>query len=202
MEFLLVLNLVFLWLMLIVNLLATVGLSRRLSAIGQGDGHLSAPSFSEDDLVPVNQSAPDFHAETLDGSSVALTALVGKPLALIFLGPSCRACRDLPVQIAAWEPRLRQAGAQFLVISIGRAEETRQMFGELVHSVQVCTIPSPRAPLIEAYRAQATPCYYLIDGAGTIVTRRLGATHLSEDLASFAARSAERQTDVHATAME
>lgn len=119
--------------------------------------------------------AADFEFETRDGSRARLSDLRGTPVLLMFYEPDCENCLAAEKRLAASAP-LTQAVAdgslKILAIYIG---DDRAMW-----SSHAATIPEGWTVGIDAakridrdnlYNIGATPSFYLIDPAGTVVLK-------------------------------
>ena len=85
-----------------------------------------ASSLTQDDLetttlIHAGDTAPDFTVEMLDGSSVTLSELQGKPVLLIFWATWCPPCREELSHLQAGV--IDQFGDSITVLPISRGEE-------------------------------------------------------------------------------
>ena len=85
-----------------------------------------ASSLTQDDLetttlIHAGDKAPDFTVEMLDGSSVTLSELQGKPVLLIFWATWCPPCREELSHLQAGV--IDQFGDSITVLPISRGEE-------------------------------------------------------------------------------
>jgi cytochrome c biogenesis protein CcmG/thiol:disulfide interchange protein DsbE len=70
--------------------------------------------------IPVGQAAPDFTLETLDGKTLKLSDLKGKPVMLNFFTSWCSACRE---EMPALEEVYKEYQAQgFVIVAVNLAE--------------------------------------------------------------------------------
>ena len=85
-----------------------------------------ATSLTQDDvetttLIHAGDKAPDFSVKMLDGSTVTLSALQGKPVLLIFWATWCPPCREELSHLQAGV--IDQFGDSITVLPISRGEE-------------------------------------------------------------------------------
>src|SRR5688572_13929556 len=113
MEPVLVVSLILLWILVLLNLLLTLALARRLNTLSSqlGDPLANVPKLE------LGQPAPDFSAETLDGSQVSLTSYIGRNVAFVFISPSCGPCREEMPVLNALQPKAKRAGVELVLVS-------------------------------------------------------------------------------------
>ncbi len=87
METILIISSVLLWVMILLNLLLTLGLSRRLNA-----------RLPRMDFLKIGQPAPSFTAQTLQGETVTLSSYARRAVAFVFTSPHSanRVVRSFP----------------------------------------------------------------------------------------------------------
>ena len=93
-----------------------------------------ASSLTQDDLetttlIHAGDKAPDFTVEMLDGSSVTLSELQGKPVLLIFWATWCPPCREELSHLQ--EGVIDRYGDSITVLPISRGEERSKVEGFL-----------------------------------------------------------------------
>ncbi|GJQ52982.1 MAG: hypothetical protein HKUEN02_18290 [Anaerolineaceae bacterium] len=83
MEMILVVSSILLWVMVLLNMLWTLGLARRVRS--------AHPVM---DSLKIGQSAPAFSALTLQGKTMTLTDYAERAAAFVFVSPHCEPCRE------------------------------------------------------------------------------------------------------------
>lgn len=162
MNQILILSSVMLWTLVLVNLLLTFGLIRRLRAGTQN-------------LVPVERGlapgevAPPFTAQTLDGKTVTLTSYIGQPTAFLFITTTCGPCRDGVPRYEALYQKAAQSGVQLVLVSFDKLLQTQTFVDEFNIRMPVVVAPHDTNSFMEDYKVPGTPTYCLIDQAGNVV---------------------------------
>lgn len=158
-------------LLLLVGVVIIVGLIVGGLVLATGD----RVDWTADRQRPI---APDFTAQTLDGATVRLSDLRGRPVVLNFWASWCGPCRvearDLE---AAWQA-YRDQGVVFLGVntsdSEGGARQYIEEFGLTYPSIQ-----DTSADLSRVYGAGALPTTVFIDREGRVAGRRMGVLRAS-----------------------
>src|SRR5215208_5806177 len=97
----LVVSTILLWIIVLLNLLLTLALIRRINERSAGE---VAP-----EPLPVGQTAPDFFAETLQNERVTLANYAGRTLAMVFISPTCSHCRPIIPQVESLGPKAKDS---------------------------------------------------------------------------------------------
>jgi peroxiredoxin len=117
----------------------------------------------------VGADAPGFELPTPDGENVSLTELVarGRPVAIVFVSPSCRPCHYMFPDISRWQQSLSERLTITLVVHGERAEvaDLRAKFN------LSNTLSDPKADVFRAYRGQGTPSMVIVTPAGKVGIR-------------------------------
>lgn len=149
-----------LWLIVLLNLLLTFALIRRVAGSG---GHPSIGGLSGG--VP----APDFQAETPDGGQLFRRDLGDQtPLVLGFFSPSCDACEMQMPDFAAFVDRAHASGVRTLAVLDGDAEESQRLRAALPGDTTSLLAPRRANPMLNDYRVEAYPSYTVIRADGTV----------------------------------
>lgn len=106
METFLVISSILLWVLLLFNILLTLGLSRRISR-----------QFPKMESLKPGQPAPDFTAWTLDGEPVTRASYNAQSTALIFVSPHCGPCRDEMPKLETLRPQADSQGISLVLVS-------------------------------------------------------------------------------------
>lgn len=123
--------------------------------------------------VGTGDLAVDFVAPTLDGNSVQLSDLRGRPVILYFWATWCGSCVfDMPVMNAFYQQEI-DSGVVVLAVNVGQGETTvRDFVAEGGYSFLVGL--DGNMDIGRAYRLLGFPSTYFIDPDGVIRNVRMG----------------------------
>jgi cytochrome c biogenesis protein CcmG/thiol:disulfide interchange protein DsbE len=123
-----------------------------------------------------NVTAPDFQLKTLDGSTVTLSALKGRPVLLNFWATWCGPCRsEMPyLQQLSDDTKWQARGLVLLAVNLEESEATvRKFMGDNGFSFTVLLDTAGEAGRL--YNISAIPTTHIIDKDGIIKNSRTGA---------------------------
>jgi peroxiredoxin/uncharacterized membrane protein YphA (DoxX/SURF4 family) len=141
--------------------------------------------------LPVGSVAPAFSVRDTHGETLTLETLRarGRPVALVFVNPSCPPCKELLAQIGEWQealaPRLTIA-----ILSDGTAEANRHLWE--THHINDFLLQEKYAQVLNLYKAEATPAAVVVDPDGTIGSPTAGGPLAIEELIRLTLRRSER----------
>jgi peroxiredoxin len=161
-EYVLVVSSILLWIMLLLNLLLTLALVRKVNKSSQGQQQPKG-------LEP-GTSAPDFSASTLDGETVTLARYAGRSAAFIFMSTHCAPCRTTMPELEKVYPLARQAGVEMVLVMKEDAEEVRRFLQEMESSIPALIAPPGKDSFHERYQSPGTPSYCIIDEQGIVLS--------------------------------
>ncbi|HEY4691675.1 MAG TPA: peroxiredoxin family protein [Anaerolineae bacterium] len=181
METILVLSSILLWVMVLLNLLLTLGLARRMRV-----------TFPRMGSLKVGQRAPDFTAQTLKGETVTLATYAGRAVAFVFVSPDCKPCREELPRLAGLRPKAEQFGVELLLVSDADEDKTLSFVEGTVDGLPVLVAPRERNPFFSDYKAMGTPSYCLIDAHGKVRVAGVGVSELAEKIEALSSSSERR----------
>ncbi len=114
-------------------------------------------------VLQAGGAAPDFALPTVQGDTVALSALQGKSALLAFVTAECPYCQKLNKELEAFE---LNADQQLVFICTG--EEGARKIRETYSFTYPVLIDSAGA-VSQAYKTPGVPTVYQVDGAGKVV---------------------------------
>jgi thiol-disulfide isomerase/thioredoxin len=116
---------------------------------------------------------PAFAAPAVDGTIVGPDTFAGRRTLVGLFATSCPGCADAAPAFAAWAARLADADvATVAVLATGPGEDGGELVGILT---KVGTLVVERRPgaVMDAFGAQITPSYFLVDATGRIERKGL-----------------------------
>jgi len=182
METILVLSSILLWLMVLLNLLLTLGLARRVRA-----------AFPTMEFLKVGQKAPDFTAQTLQGETVTLATYARRSVAFVFVSPDCKPCREELPRLEGLRPKAEQFGVELILVSDAAEDKTLPFVAGIVDGLPVLVAPRERTSFFHDYKAIATPSYCLVDVQRKVQAVGAGVSELEKtiDALSLAAKGGD-----------
>lgn len=164
MESILVISSISLWVVVLLNVLLTLGLARRVRS-----------AFPVMDTLKIGQKAPNFSAPTLQGKTVTLADYAGRTAAFVFVSPHCKPCREELPHLRELSPRAREYGAELVLVSDEGEETTRPFVEGTVDGLTVLVAPRDRNPLFTDYKVPGTPSFYLLNAQGKVQGTGVGS---------------------------
>lgn len=176
-----VLNSIILWVAVLLNLLLTVGLIRRVNTMGSGGGGVAGLPPG----LPAGTPVPDATVTALDGTEVALTDLTRGPSALLFLTTTCEGCRD---QLPAVRTVLAGASGIGVVALIATTDPADAgTYRDELPGATVVMAAGTTSDALARLQVHTFPMYYTVDGQGRIADTAFTPTALEGALASLGA---------------
>lgn len=181
METILIISSILLWVVVLLNVLLTLGLARRIRS-----------AFPRMESLKVGQKAPDFSAQTLQGKPITLNEYKGRAAAFIFVSPDCKPCREELPKLRNLMPSFKQSGIELVLVSDGDEEKTRSLVDGSADGLSVLVAPREHNPLFSDYKAMGTPSFCLIDANGKVQAAGIGVSELTENIEALASSSERR----------
>lgn len=175
METILIISLISLWVVVLLNLLLTLGLARRIRNT----------AFPLMESLKIGQKAPNFSALTLQGSTITLADYAGHAAAFVFVSPHCAPCREELPHLRDLAPKAGGYGAELVLVSDEGEETTRPFVEGTVDGLTVLVAPRDRNPLFRDYKVPGTPSFYLLDEHGKVQATGIGVSDLAGKLEAF-----------------
>ncbi len=122
----------------------------------------------------VGNAAPDFTLKTLEGQTVRLSDLRGKPVVLNFWATWCPPCRQEMPDLEKAYQKYKDQGIVFLGVDMKEDEATVQEFIQK-NGYHWTFVLDPAAQAANAYLVSAIPSTFFIDADGVIRDLQLGA---------------------------
>jgi peroxiredoxin len=161
MQSVLVVSSVALWVVVLLNLLLTLAVIRRINGGGQ---------VHQMGLKPGTE-APDFTAQTLDGKIVTLASYTGHKVAFIFISPYCQPCKAKIPDFQAIHVKTRQVGVEWVLVNVaGTLADAQAMVADFKITTPLLYAPRDTNPFIRDYQAGGTPSYCMVDEDGKVLS--------------------------------
>jgi peroxiredoxin len=146
------------WVVLLLNLLLTLAIIRKMNAGSQ---------ISQIGLKPSTQ-VPAFTAQALNGDVVTQDSLIGKMTLLIFISPDCGPCKEALPKYKDLYIKTQQLGMEMFLVSVGDLERTRELVDQFSLTQPVLIAPKESNPFMKDYQIAGTPEYTLVDAKGQV----------------------------------
>lgn len=158
----LVISSVLLWIIVLVNVLLTIALIRRLN-------QMSSMTFPDDEGLAKGTPAPDFTAETLTGEMVTLAHYAHKVVSFIFISPTCGPCVEKLPTMNDLATTARQAGVELVLVSTDGEKAAMAALVQKHHvTVPLLFAPLDHNPFARDYKAESTPFYCQLNQDGSV----------------------------------
>lgn len=159
---LLTVSMVLLWLIVLLNLLLTLALIRRIGqpAQAQTTGLMG---------LSAGDKAPDFTAHTPEGRPVTLANFLGRPTAFLFISPTCSACLTSLSDYVEAYALARQADANLTLVVSATPKETGDFLAQHGLSLPAVAAPYHDNPFMQTYKSSGFPTYCYLDERGIVV---------------------------------
>ena len=142
-------------------------------------------SGSPDNPISRGQPTPAISGTTLDGATLDLASLRGRPVIVNFWGPSCVPCRD---EFPLFKAKLQEHGAEGLaivgVLMNDAPAPARDFVAE--YGATWPTVLDESGSVRNAYRVAARPQSYFIDRDGILRSIQVGQVTDAEFERQFA----------------
>ena len=129
---------------------------------------------SESSVATVGEAAPNFELQNLDGQSISLSSLRGKPVLVNFWATWCGPCVSEMPYIQEIHEEWSDRGLMVLAINIGdSAAEAEQFLQE--HNLSLPVLLDTRNVVASQYGIRAIPTTFFIDKDGIVRNKVIGA---------------------------
>lgn len=133
-------------------------------------------------FLKVGRQAPDFTAQTLQGETVSLARYAGRRVALVFVSPDCKPCREELPTLTRLRTRAEQLGVEIVLVSDADEDKTIGFVEGAVDGLPVLVAPRARTSFLSNYKAMGTPSYCLLDAQGKVQAAGMGLAELGEKM--------------------
>jgi peroxiredoxin len=161
-ETILVVSSILLWLVVLLNLLLTLALVRRLNASRTHQVPVSEMGLKRGEI------APEFTAQTLASEMVTLHSYAGRNTVFIFISTHCAPCHEILPSLVSLGPKAARAGVELVLVSGNELDETRALMEQEQIRLPVLVAPRGSNSFLEDYKATEVPTYCFIDEQGKV----------------------------------
>lgn len=141
--------------------------------LSQPDGASAGDSTLPDVAPRVGNRAPDFALKSLDGRTIRLSELRGKPVMVNFWASWCPPCKnEMPVFEKAYQ-RYRSQGMEFLGVDVEEDAETVRKFVQENGYSWLFLLDSD-GKVSRSYQVSGIPTTFFIDREGIIRDLQIG----------------------------
>jgi len=131
-------------------------------------------SESESSVATVGEAAPNFELQNLDGQSISLSSLKGKPVLVNFWATWCSPCVSEMPYIQEIHEDWSDSGLMVLAINMGdSASEVEQFLQE--HDLSLPVLLDIKKVAAPKYGIRAIPTTFFIDKDGIVRNKVIGA---------------------------
>lgn len=155
----LALNQFALWTLLLLNLLLTLSLARRVRH-----------EFPPDLFLKPGEKAPDFSAPSLSGEIFERSRFEGKKYTLIFTSPDCITCDGIIDGLRDLRAVSREQDIELILVSDRGHDATLPHVSDIgKNGVPVLIAPRTENPLFKDYRVPGVPSYVYVGETGAVI---------------------------------
>ncbi|KAA3663980.1 MAG: TlpA family protein disulfide reductase [Chloroflexi bacterium] len=154
---------ILLWILVLLNLLLTFGIVRRVNLRSS-----NVPQW-DDELLEAGATAPDFTVDTLSGESVSLAEYEGFRRILIFLSVGCTPCVEALPKIKDIALRIESSDGVLALIFSQSVEDVMSFADDHHLKLPIWTVP-PSSSFWQDYNVTGTPSFCVIDPQNKVVS--------------------------------
>jgi len=135
------------------------------------------------DIPAPGRPAPDFQLQDLDGQTVSLAGLRGRPFLINFWATWCGPCRmEMPFLQQVYEdPKWSEQGLVILAVNLGEPAATVEGFME-ENGLSFTVLLDTSREVGRAYNAALIPTTYFVDKDGIIQDIKIGVFRSKADI--------------------
>jgi len=139
---------------------------------------------AESSVVRVGELAPDFQAQNLDGHTISLSDLRGKPVLLNFWATWCPPCREEMPYLQQIYEEWSGEGLIVLAVNIGESPATVEEFAQ-VYNLTLPILLDINGEAAQVYNVTAFPTTFFVDRDGIVRKKVIGAFRGKEQIEEY-----------------
>ena len=125
-------------------------------------------------IATVGEAAPDFELQNLDGQSISLSNLKGKPVLVNFWATWCSPCVSEMPYIQEIHDEWSGSGLMVLAINMGDSPPAVEQFLQ-EHNLSLPVLLDTKKNVAQRYGIRAIPTTFFIDKDGIVQVKVIGA---------------------------
>ncbi|WP_455130549.1 TlpA family protein disulfide reductase [Propionibacterium acidifaciens] len=133
-------------------------------------------------LVGTGQTAPGFTATTIDGRTVTLSALRGRPVWLVFEASWCASCRSEAPDVEAAYQHGAEAGLEAIGLYLSEDSSDVQRYVDAL-GLTYTQVPDEGSRIAASFGIMGIPSHVFIDADGVVQIAHPGALSASQMIA-------------------
>ena len=148
-------------------------------------GLVGCSSGTESSVAQVGELAPDFQAQTLDGHTISLSDLRGKPVLINFWATWCSPCH-------AEMPYLQQIHEEWshkrlvvLAVNVGESPSKVEEFIQVNNLITLPVLLDINGEAAQQYGVTAFPTTFFVDRNGIVQKKVVGAFWSKEQIEGY-----------------
>jgi peroxiredoxin len=129
----------------------------------------------------LDHPAPKVEFKTLQGRSIELFDLIGKPVLLTFWATDCKSCLEEIPDLVQLHQQFSSDGLTIIAVAMSYDPPNRVLTMTQVKSLPYEVALDPSGSIAQAFgNVKLTPTTFLIDGTGKIVLHHVGKFDLAD----------------------
>ncbi|MBN2463485.1 MAG: TlpA family protein disulfide reductase [Dehalococcoidia bacterium] len=134
-------------------------------------------------LPQMDDKAPDFTLESIDGKNISLSDFRGKTVLVVFTSVNCKECEEqMPYLVEAYQ----QSSGELVILDIYHMIYDTRIIQDYVTKKQFTTfpaLPDPGNKVANTYGAtRFPPTNFIVDSAGIIRYKKIGPFQSQEEI--------------------
>jgi len=124
--------------------------------------------------------SPALDVQTIDGQSLNLDTLKGKPYMLVFWSTTCPGCVSEIPALQALDKKMQGTGFRIIAVAMPYDEAPEIKAMQAQKGIGYTVAHDQSGELIKQFDVRVTPTSFLIDATGKIAAQRLGEWNPAE----------------------
>ena len=147
-------------------------------------GLVGCSSGTESSVAQVGELAPDFQAQTLDGHTISLSDLRGKPVLINFWATWCSPCHAEMPYLQQIHEEWSDEGLILLAVNIGESPAAVEEFAQ-VYNLTLPVLLDINGAAAQQYGVPPLPTTFFVDRYGVVQKKVVGAFWSKEQIEGY-----------------